>query len=510
MIIVSYGSSESDVERVARAVCASMSDVSKVFLRERAPAAMSALGGPSASQYLVENCVLCVVSRAPAKSLVQLAVQSAKRAGAPRGLFLHASASIREREGMRDLIDDLCGESAVPCDVVLCNGVGCCPLRASSPLRAGNSLLVECDRNIECTDGFALTSADALDAFISNSAQSLELTRRSPLCHFIESVGTLRVCSCVPFLVDSVFTIDDAEHSRRRLEFERAFSLHADAASVSARVPVGRAVRGWPRVCVVISTYNRWTRLLEALQSVFWQTSRVQSVVIVDDASTDSRYSLLQSIASSMCGGGEEVRVIRRARNTKSELGFACPAVVRNEGMRLARSVGCDLIAVLDDDDLWLPWKMESQLVQMRAHGSPAACSEALYSAGRWVQQSGAGDWVDYHKKFPAYNRVHFRRNVAKVCSPYLSAAERREKTAVVPAFVPEELLLKKNVVVHSSFVCHESLFPDYEKIRYGRGMDYAMAKTLASRIGYILYVDNASVVYEGRVGSSSADAGLQ
>jgi GT2 family glycosyltransferase len=83
------------------------------------------------------------------------------------------------------------------------------------------------------------------------------------------------------------------------------------------------------------------------------QTHRNVEVVIVDDGSTDDTRALVQAKY------GLEPRVRYYHQNNTGISG------ARNAGLLLARG---DYVALLDSDDVWLPWKLEVQLACMRAH----------------------------------------------------------------------------------------------------------------------------------------------
>lgn len=98
-----------------------------------------------------------------------------------------------------------------------------------------------------------------------------------------------------------------------------------------------------PAVSIIIPAYN--ARFLgEAVQSVFDQTYRDFELIVVDDGSPGSA---IKEICDSFSG----VRYIRQAN--------AGPSVARNLGIREARA---QLIAFLDDDDIWLPGKLRDQI----------------------------------------------------------------------------------------------------------------------------------------------------
>lgn len=101
-----------------------------------------------------------------------------------------------------------------------------------------------------------------------------------------------------------------------------------------------------PKVSVILATYNRGHLLQRSLASVLNQTYRNLEVIVVDDGSTDR---IRQTVSPF-----DDPRVIylRHSRNRGA-------AASRNTGV--LRSTG-KYIAFQDDDDEWLPEKLEKQL----------------------------------------------------------------------------------------------------------------------------------------------------
>jgi glycosyltransferase involved in cell wall biosynthesis len=111
-----------------------------------------------------------------------------------------------------------------------------------------------------------------------------------------------------------------------------------------------------PLVKVVITTYNRRSWATEAIDSALAQTHRPIHIVIVDDASTDGTAQLARSYQEQH---PDKVTAICKPENR----GLADSVAT---GMR-AES-GADFVAILNDDDAWLPMKLERQLERFRDH----------------------------------------------------------------------------------------------------------------------------------------------
>ncbi len=109
-----------------------------------------------------------------------------------------------------------------------------------------------------------------------------------------------------------------------------------------------------PSVSAIIATHNRAELVSEALDSIFAQQGLGKQfdveVVVVDDASTDNTPQVVARYP--------EVRLIRFAVNRGQ-------AAARNAGINSSSGT---YVAFLDDDDVWLPGKLSSQVAALEAH----------------------------------------------------------------------------------------------------------------------------------------------
>jgi len=115
---------------------------------------------------------------------------------------------------------------------------------------------------------------------------------------------------------------------------------------------------------VVIPTYNRYDLCLRAVRSALTQTHPPTHVIVVNDASPDQRYADLDLQFN-------DPRLIvyhlRENCRTKWQVGFAVGAV-RNFALELITQTNFSgWVGFLDDDDEWLPNKMELQLAAAQA-----------------------------------------------------------------------------------------------------------------------------------------------
>lgn len=105
-----------------------------------------------------------------------------------------------------------------------------------------------------------------------------------------------------------------------------------------------------PAVSVIIPTYNRSHMVKQAVQSILDQTYDDYEVLVVDDGSVDDT-------AEVVAGMSPKVRHIYQPNSGK--------AAARNHGLREARG---GYLAFLDDDDLFLPHLLQTQITYLETH----------------------------------------------------------------------------------------------------------------------------------------------
>lgn len=162
-----------------------------------------------------------------------------------------------------------------------------------------------------------------------------------------------------------------------------------------------------PKVTVVIPVYNGERYIRATLESVFAQTYQNYEIICVDDGSKDGSVTILGSYA-------ERIQVIRQANMGQ--------AGARNAGVK--RGTGT-YVALLDQDDLWYPWKLEHQVALLEAH--PEA-----------VMAHCDMDWIDEAGNVIQRNRVSAAR---------MSAPKGLTMTQVFgwdPCIYPSTTLIRK------------------------------------------------------------------
>ena len=135
-------------------------------------------------------------------------------------------------------------------------------------------------------------------------------------------------------------------------------------------------------VSVVIPTYNRAALIARAVSSVLEQCYEGDEVIVIDDGSTDGTREALGMFMDRIVYKYVQNGGVSRARNT---------------GLQLAQS---PLVAYLDSDDQWLPYKLHLQRELMAALPEVQFCyseSSRRLSSGETIDRAVALFWDDPH-----------------------------------------------------------------------------------------------------------------
>ena len=150
-------------------------------------------------------------------------------------------------------------------------------------------------------------------------------------------------------------------------------------------------------VSVIIASYNRFDSLLDTVKSIQLQTYPILEIIVVNDGSEDTRYK-------SMDISG--VTMLHNDINTKQIYGFPNISQVRNKGIEASKG---DYIAFCDDDDVWLPEKLEYQMQRMKEDGTYFCATDGYYCATPWDSTQLEYE-VKHHfnQRYPKYNAKHY------------------------------------------------------------------------------------------------------
>lgn len=117
-----------------------------------------------------------------------------------------------------------------------------------------------------------------------------------------------------------------------------------------------------PLVSVVVPTFNRAQLLSETVISILGQTFQKFEIIIVDNMSEDGTETYVRGLDD------PRIRYYRNPNN-------GTIAINRNFGIRQARG---KYVAFCDDDDLWLPEKLQKQLTHFSAEGISCVATDYI------------------------------------------------------------------------------------------------------------------------------------
>jgi len=119
-----------------------------------------------------------------------------------------------------------------------------------------------------------------------------------------------------------------------------------------------------PRLSVIIPTYQRPQYLPRAIASVLAQSFKDFELIVVDDASKDGTARIVETFHDDR---------IRYLCHSKKKGGSAA----RNSGIRSSRG---QYLAFLDDDDEWLPGKLQKQIDVLSKSSLKVQCIYTAYN----------------------------------------------------------------------------------------------------------------------------------
>ncbi|MDH4232118.1 MAG: glycosyltransferase [Nitrospirota bacterium] len=148
-----------------------------------------------------------------------------------------------------------------------------------------------------------------------------------------------------------------------------------------------------PTISVIIPTYNRAERLQHAMASVLRQTCGDFELIVVDNGSTDNTREIVTNTRDA------RIHYISHPTNCGA-------AVARNIGIRGAKG---EFIGFLDDDDEWLPCKLEKQLDTFRNSRSNVG---VVYSGSSIISDRSGRTIHSFASHSPGHKDIDFLRTV--------------------------------------------------------------------------------------------------
>lgn len=129
-----------------------------------------------------------------------------------------------------------------------------------------------------------------------------------------------------------------------------------------------------PLVTIITPTYNHEKYISDCILSAQAQTFANWEMIIVDDGSTDSTYSVAKALADS----DSRISVF-----TQKNIGIFRLSETYNFALEKAKG---KYIAVLEGDDVWLPEKLQLQVTEMEADENVVLSYGKAYSSATDLQ----------------------------------------------------------------------------------------------------------------------------
>jgi glycosyltransferase involved in cell wall biosynthesis len=188
-------------------------------------------------------------------------------------------------------------------------------------------------------------------------------------------------------------------------------------------------------ISVVIPTYNRFTYVQNTIKSIQNQTYKNIEIIVVNDASTQQEY---------YTHNWQGVTMIHLPVNSKKLLGYPSGGFCR--GIGILRSTG-KYVAFCDDDDVWLPHKLEKQLAAMNKYNCKFSSTDGYIGRGVY----------DENRKYPIHIAEYYYEGLNMA---FLAHGSHGIKNGVPPV-IDFGLLQIRNLCITSSVIMERGLLDD-------------------------------------------------
>lgn len=187
-------------------------------------------------------------------------------------------------------------------------------------------------------------------------------------------------------------------------------------------------------VSVVIPTYSRNETLIRAIESVLNQTHSNIEIIVVDDNPIESEWRKSSEELMKKYEDNPKVRYIKNPQNMGG-------AGARNEGIKASRG---EYIAFLDDDDEYMPEKIEKQLALFKTVNNPNLA--LVYCFAKFIDSDGTSSYSDtrYYSGNCLYEAME--ANCIAATSQWMvkkAAVESVGMFTIVPCKQDSQLILK-------------------------------------------------------------------
>tara|TARA_B100001109_G_C18856377_1_gene471881 strand:+ start:992 stop:1714 length:723 start_codon:yes stop_codon:yes gene_type:complete len=225
------------------------------------------------------------------------------------------------------------------------------------------------------------------------------------------------------------------------------------------------------KVSVIIPSYNRFNYLLRAIDSVISQNYKDLEIIVINDGSEDENYYKHKF--------DDIVKIVHLEENQKKLHGFG-PGGIRNFGVNKAQG---RYLAFLDDDDIWLPNKLEIQIKEMQNEKLALSSTEGYYGEGIFNPE----------EKYKLYNKQHYFKDLK-----YIYKDTKYLVNGNLPRIWDYEFTKVHNCFITSSVIVERKIFNTLGGFRnLPRWADYDCWLGL-QQLTKNLYIDEPLFYYDG------------
>lgn len=189
-----------------------------------------------------------------------------------------------------------------------------------------------------------------------------------------------------------------------------------------------------PLVSVLIPSHNRFEYLLNAIKSVQEQNYSNIEIIVINDCSTQKEYYSHKF--------ENNVIKVDLKENQKDVLGYISAGHIRNFGLEIAKG---KYVAFLDDDDIWLPNKLSSQITLLESSQNRMSSTDGLIGKGVYKSSN----------EYLQYNKERFFKRIAK---KHNSSLFSNYKSFKFPEVFNFDFIKIHNSIITSSVVVERDL----------------------------------------------------
>lgn len=216
-------------------------------------------------------------------------------------------------------------------------------------------------------------------------------------------------------------------------------------------------------VSCIIPTYKRSDMLINAITSITTQTYENLEIIIVDDNEPNDEFSVIVQ-ERIMQIEDERIKYLQQENPING-------AAARNYGIKHARG---EYIAFLDDDDEWLPEKIEKQVKVLQDLDSSyggVTCLVTIFKNGKEVRTSPAYTEDNLHKRVLEHSvsiftdTVLFRKGHLDKTGYFNESLQRHQDLQLFTDFLAHYKMKPMNEVLVHVHTDDPSNRPDTKKL---------------------------------------------